>query len=176
MCSTRDECGKPTPTTPLEQASWTQVLGRKQRKRERKSAKTLQPQDRQPSQSRQPRQPRRRPPKTAAVAIQRKGDKYNYVDILKEAKSKVNLQQLGIEDTRIRRAITGGIIIEIPGDQGSQKADTLTNSLRTVFTAAEDVTISRPTKRAELRISGIDDSTTPADVQAIVAELGHCSL
>lgn len=105
----------------------------------------------------------------------RTGDRHSYADILKEAKSRVDLKQLGIEDTRIRRAITGGIIIEIPGEQESQKADALATNLRTVFTAAEDVKISRPTKRAELRISGIDDATTPAEVQAIVAELGHCS-
>lgn len=86
----------------------------------------------------------------------------------------MNLHQLGIEETRIRRALTGGIIIEIPGDQNSQQADALANSLRTAFTDKENVAISRPMKRAELRLSGLDDLTTPEEVASILAEAGQC--
>lgn len=81
---------------------------------------------------------------------------------------------MGIAETKIRRVLTGGIIIEIPGEQNSQQADTLASRLRDAFSSQEDVAISRPMKRAELRISGLDDSTTPEEVAAILAEIGQC--
>lgn len=161
---------------------WTQVLGRKKQRRERirreQSKTRSQPQQlnqRQRSATRTPRMPRRRQPKTAAVAISSRDNRKPYAEILREAKSKIDLKQLGIEDTRIRRAITGGIIIEISGDQHSQKADVLANTLRQAFTNADDVTISRPAKRAELRLSGLDDSITPEDVRIALADVGNCS-
>lgn len=158
-----------------DQESWSKVLGRKQRKRERRA--TSSSQQLLPNKTKEtpkPKQPRRRPPKTAAVVISNKESKRSYADILREAKSKVNLQQLGIAETKIRRALTGGIIIEIPGEQNSQQADTLASKLRDAFSNHEDVAISRPMKRAELRISGLDDSTTPEEVAEILAEIGQC--
>lgn len=59
---------------------------------------------------------RRRPPRTAAVTLTRKADTVQYADLLMEAKQRINLEELGINETLVKRAITGGIIIEIPGD------------------------------------------------------------
>lgn len=56
----------------------------------------------------------------------------------------------------------------------SEKADILAARLREYF-YAEDVRVSRPTKAAELRIGGLDDATTTAQVVAAIARLGGCS-
>lgn len=163
-------------------APWTQVLGRKKQRKERKRmarSKTRSPnrqsQQRPQSTTQPTRLPRCRQPKTAAVTILSRDNRISYSDILREAKTKMDLKQLGIEETRIRRAITGGIIIEISGEQNSQKADILANTLRQTFTNTDDVTITRPAKRAKLRLSGLDDSTTTDDIRIALADIGKCS-
>lgn len=46
-----------------------------------------------------------------------------YAEILKKARSEGSLVELGIGYTRIRKAVNGRIIIEIPGAEGASKAD-----------------------------------------------------
>lgn len=157
---------------------WSQVVGRKQARRERKrearsrSRSRARQQPKPPTQN--PTKTRRRPPKTAAVSIVSRNNNISYADILKEAKNRVDLQQLGIAETRIKRAITGGIIIELPGEQNNEKADALATSLRQAFQQTENVSITRPTKKAELRLSGLDDSTTTQEVKTVLADIGKC--
>lgn len=103
-------------------------------------------------------------------------DHPKYADILKKARQTVNLNQLGIDNTRVKRAITGGILIEIPGENNTQKADALANCLRTALYDDDHVKITRPVKRADLRISGLDDSTTPEEVKSTIANIGGCAI
>lgn len=90
------------------------------------------------------------------------------------AREKVQLQELGISDTRIRKDAGGGIIVEIPGREGHEKADTLANTLTTALRGV--AVISRPVRKGELRITGLDASVTPDDViRAIIdGEFGSC--
>ena len=53
--------------------------------------------------------------------------------------------------------------------------DVLAAKLREVLNP-EDVRVSSPMKTAELRVDGLDDSTTPAEVVAAVARCGGCPL
>ena len=49
-----------------------------------------------------------------------------------------------------------------PGPESRAKADKLAEKLSAVF--ADNVKVSRPSKAAEVRVSGLDDSATPTEV------------
>ncbi|XP_024868277.1 uncharacterized protein LOC112452350 [Temnothorax curvispinosus] len=115
----------------------------------------------------------RRPPKTAAVSITSLKDDVSYADILKKARDNINLDSLGIETSKIRRGINGGIIIEIPGADGTTKADSLVGKLREVLDI-NNIRITRPTTMGELRIWSFDDSISPTEIMNEVSVVGDC--
>lgn len=45
-------------------------------------------------------------------------------------KNKIRFSELGIPEIRIRRAVTGGIILEVPGEITRKKADDLAARLK----------------------------------------------
>jgi len=115
---------------------------------------------------------RRRPPKNAAVAIKISSDGPSYAEIIKCAREGVDLKQLGIQNPRMRRAANGGVLIEILGPEGTVKADSLATRLREVI--GGDATVSRPIVKADIRISGFDDSVIKDELIAIVTDVGGC--
>lgn len=118
---------------------------------------------------------KRKPPKTAAVAITSNLESIKYSDILTTAKNNINLDALGIEETRVKRAVTGGILVEILRDDGPHKADTLANQLQLLFRNNDAVNIARPTKKADMRLAGLDDSATVKEIKDTIAEIGGCA-
>ena len=120
-----------------------------------------------------------RPPRSSAIVItlQPGADErgFNYKKVLEEAKQKIDLASCGIADTglKFRKAATGARILEIPGATSGEKADSLAQKLREAIDA-EVAKISRPTKSAEVRITGLDDSTSTEEVVAAVAQKGGC--
>ncbi|XP_052758234.1 uncharacterized protein LOC128202329 [Galleria mellonella] len=120
-----------------------------------------------------------KPPRSAAVIItldpeaEREG--VAYANVFAEAKRRIDLRALGIEDMRFRTAITGGKVLEVPGADGAEKADVLASKLRE-FIPENMAKISRPVKSAEMRISGLDDSVTSEEVAAAVAREGGCQV
>lgn len=94
---------------------------------------------------------------------------------MRKAREKISLTGLGIEQTRIRRAINGGILVEIMGPDGKDKANALATRLKEVLTEV-DAVVSRPTVKGELRIIGIDDSVICEEVREAVASIGGCDL
>lgn len=80
-----------------------------------------------------------------------------YGETMRLAREKINLADLGIEATRPKRALTGALILEIPGNDGDAKADRLAAQMRDVLVGKEGVKVSRPRKMRELRIRGLDD-------------------
>lgn len=119
-----------------------------------------------------------RPPRSSAVAIKLQPEALNkgvtYAAALAEAKEKIDLQGLGIESVKFKVSATGARILEIPGATSTDKADTLADKLRAAL--GEDAVVSRPTKCAELRVYGLDDAVSAADVAAAIARLGGCSV
>lgn len=97
----------------------------------------------------------------------------NFGSVLTDAKSKMCLEDLGISGLRLRKAQTGAYILEIPGTSSGEKADALARKLAEVTDPAI-VRVTRPTKCAELRISGLDESIRPSEVVAAVARVGGC--
>ncbi|XP_020297150.1 uncharacterized protein LOC109861763 [Pseudomyrmex gracilis] len=141
------------------------------------------PSQRQSSRGRQlPQGPgtrRRRRGHPAAVVIRNaqaegEGEQASYASIMRLAKEKVSLLDLGIEDTRIRRDARGGILVEIPGIDGAVKADALAEALVPILQGKANVT--RPIRRGEVRIVGLDVSISPADIQERIAsgDFGTC--
>lgn len=117
---------------------------------------------------------RQRAPRTAAVSIvgDHKKEGFSYGDILRKARQSIALNDLGIDQTRIRFGATGGMLIEVHGPENKAKADRLAARLREVI--PEGAKISRPMKMGEIKILGLDDSTTPQDIVEVVARMGEC--
>lgn len=95
-------------------------------------------------------------------------------EVMQEARTKISFPDLGIEKTSLRRAQTGGVIIEVPGADENAKADLLATGLRELFAKREDVRIGRPIQRAELCLYSVDDSVVPNEVVTAVAVATGC--
>lgn len=81
------------------------------------------------------RRKRRRAPTTAAVALTCPAGEYGAV--MREARERINLADLGIGPVRPRRAVTGALLLEIAGDGKKEKADALVVQLRAVLAEKE---------------------------------------
>lgn len=67
----------------------------------------------------------RRAPRSAAITIKGLEEDFSYVEALKTAKERISLDEIGIGSTRLRKAINGGVVIEIIGPNNEEKADIL---------------------------------------------------
>lgn len=119
---------------------------------------------------------RLRPPRSAAVVLTLTPEALeqglSYEKVLVHAKESINLAQLEISGLKFRRARTGARVLELPGKETGPKADCLAEKLREVL--PEVVRVTRPIKCADLRISGLDDSVSAADIKAAVARTASC--
>jgi len=96
---------------------------------------------------------RRRAPRNAAVAIKVGPDCMSYAEIMKQAREKINLSELGITNPRMRRAVNSGVLIEISGPDGATKADMLATRLKD--TIGNSAAVSRSIVKADIRIVGL---------------------
>ncbi|KAJ0169641.1 hypothetical protein K1T71_014826 [Dendrolimus kikuchii] len=122
--------------------------------------------------------PRLRPPRSSAVVLtllSGAGDRgVSYESLLATAKTKIRLVDLGIEGgVKIKTARTGARMLILPGADSAPKADALAERLRAALNA-EDVRIARPERTVSLRVSGLDDYTTPKEVAAAIAQVAEC--
>jgi len=67
----------------------------------------------------------RKPPRAAAVVLTCGEGGPFYAEALRKARERISLADLNIERTRIRKAATGAVLIEIPGEETKAKADEL---------------------------------------------------
>lgn len=111
--------------------------------------------------------------KTAAILIKVNPEKSTYVDALRRAREKIKLEDLGIENTKIKVAANGGRIIEIPGCNNASKADTLKEEISRVL--GDSARVTRPQLRAEIMVTGFDDFLTEVDLADALAERGCCA-
>ncbi|XP_011858169.1 PREDICTED: uncharacterized protein LOC105555737 [Vollenhovia emeryi] len=115
---------------------------------------------------------KRKTPRTAAVSLTFPEGRYE--EGLRMIRSKVKLEDIGIEEVRPRRGLTGALILEIPGENAHPKADTLVQRIREVVGTTEGVRVTRPVKLAELRIKDLDDSVSQEEVREAVERAGLC--
>lgn len=160
-------------TAPRE--TWASVVGRRKKTPTNRSgiSDRAKPQSRPAQQQAQKTSQRRRAPRTAAVAIQCSNPD-DYPTVLRKARERISLSELKIQITKTRRAINGGLIIEISGDDNEEKADILANRLKEILDTR--VKITRPSKRAAIRIIGMDDSASAEEIAEIVSTIGGCSI
>ena len=104
------------------------------------------------------------------------GSKKTSGEVLATARAKIRLPEIGVPVAKIRQTMAGGILIEIPGEESSAKADNLAAKLKEVFAEKREIRISRPNKRAEIRICELDDSIQPEEVRERVAAEGGCNV
>jgi len=111
----------------------------------------------------------RRPPRTAAVVLTCEGGSASYAEALRKARERITLADLNIAETKIRRAATGAVIIQIPGENMKEKADLLANKMKEELSEL-GVRISGPTRTAEIRIYNLDDSVMEQDILEILTQ------
>ncbi|KMQ92578.1 gag-pol polyprotein [Lasius niger] len=121
---------------------------------------------------RKPKAATRRPPKTAAVMIVSREEGFSYAEALKKARESISLDQLEIDRTKIRRAANGGILIEVLGPGGAGKALVLKDKLHEIL--QDKAVVSRPVAKGEIRLVGLDCTTSADEVLDVVASLGGC--
>lgn len=115
-----------------------------------------------------------RVPNSAAVTVTiPEGSDTSYAKVMETAKSKIRLADFEIETLRQKRALTGGLLLEIIGPDCGQKADKLAAKMREVFSDV-NVKINRPTKKGEIRLRDLDDAISPREVAEAVANAGGC--
>lgn len=132
-----------------------------------------------PTKRGQPAKPRKiRPPKQAAVLLSAEPPRegvgpVSLGDAIFGVRSSIKLADFGIASLRPRKAIGGGILYEIPGQESGERADKLAEALRALL-EPKGVRVTRPVKLAELRVTGLDDSITPEEIRAAIAAAGGC--
>ncbi|XP_067204499.1 uncharacterized protein [Linepithema humile] len=160
---------------------WTKVIGRKAKQEKRKeinSANKTQKQEikggKGKKETKNPlKMKKKRLSRTAAVTITCMDGNNTYAEVLRQARSAISLDEIGIERPSVKNTITGGILLAIPGENATEKADILAGKLRNMFEETR-VKIGRPTKKSGIKISGLEDSVTQEEIIQIVAQHGNC--
>lgn len=117
---------------------------------------------------------RRRVPSTAVVSIT--CPEGEYAAVLGEARSKIGLAELGIDSVIPRRGVTGALLLQISGEGREEKADKLASRMKEVLGAREGVRVARPSRQAEFRLSGLEESVTREELAMAVANAGCCGI
>lgn len=116
------------------------------------------------------RTPRTR--KTEAIVIHKSEQVDTYAEILRRIKDNINIDELGIQDTRIRRTATGSLLIQITGENCKHQADTVADKMKAIV--GYDAKMDRPCRRADRRIIGLDEDTTSEDIADAIVEKVQC--
>jgi hypothetical protein len=115
-----------------------------------------------------------RAPRTSAVTLTiNEGVKTSYADVIATARQKVPLAEIGVESLGMRKSMTGGIIIRLPGDRDRGKASRLATRLAEVLDPAA-VRVAAPNRTAELRVAGIDISVAKEELRQALASAAGC--
>lgn len=156
--------------------TWAKVVGRKTKegnKRREGPIKTTPPSSVLAKKNQPGKKVRRRVPRTAAVVLTCPNGQY--AETMAEIRAKVKLSEVGIQGGIITRtAVTGALVLEVPGAENGPKADALASRMREVLQDKEGIKINRPTKTADIRVRGLECSITKEEITEAVAEKGGC--
>lgn len=120
---------------------------------------------------------RARQPRSAAIVLTlspeaaSKGE--SYAKILADARSVIKLPRYRPNGLGYRVAQTDARILEVLGSDRVGKADRLAEELRTAL-SGRGVTVSRPEKTVDIRLTGLDESVTSNEVEAAIREATRC--
>jgi hypothetical protein len=155
----------PRPRATATEATWTEVVKGGKAKKAAKPAQA-------PVPAKRTMGPKLVAPSSAAVVIAIKPEaETDYLTVMSRATT-LKLDALGISHVKVKKTATGARMIEVPGSQSGQAADNLAEKLRELIGDVAEVT--RPVKKAEVRISGFDESVTPDQIKGEVAAKGRC--
>lgn len=115
---------------------------------------------------------KRRMPRAAAVVLTCPPGQY--AEAMKVAREKVNLEEVGVTAVRAKRAMTGALLLEIPGPNGAERASALREKMQKALEHMEGVKVARPVKMAELRIRNIPEACTENEIRRAIEEQGEC--
>lgn len=107
--------------------------------------------------------------KIEVIVIHKTEQAESYADILKKTKNSINIEELGIRETRIRRTATGNLLIQIAGEESKKQADALPAEMRKIV--SKEAVVGKPCRKVEIRISGLD---TADDVTEAIMRYGDC--
>ncbi|XP_033318618.1 uncharacterized protein LOC117216180 [Bombus bifarius] len=192
----RVETGAPNaPSTKGGQAAATewQTVGKKRKKNNRKKKGAEKKQSAKPTPGTEAKSPRKSPesgsenarreggkmllphtPRSSAVTItltDKSGRSYE--EVLAAARNSVSLAEIGISTMRMRKRVTGGVILEVPEDQERKKAAALAASLTRALDPNK-VRVATPFRAAEVRVSMIDVSATKEEIRNTLAKESGC--
>ncbi|XP_041985073.1 translation initiation factor IF-2-like [Aricia agestis] len=142
--------GGATISSPGTETPWTTVGPKGGKKKGAATPSTAAPKKK--------KKPRLRVPATAAA--------------LETARRAISIAEFDIPQVRYRRARTGGCLLTIAGEGAGKKADAFAARLKTVL--PQEVRVGRPAACAEMRVAGLDDSVTAAEIKEAVAVDGEC--
>ncbi|KAI8425460.1 hypothetical protein MSG28_007205 [Choristoneura fumiferana] len=160
---------EPIPNTTFgAEAPWTKVVGRKA-KAVKGKAQTPAPLKAPPTKALKIVTPR-----TAAVVLTiKEGATMSYSEVLVKARTSIKLADVGLESVKVRTTMTGSKMLEVGGENPDASADRLAEKLRAAVGDSVDVT--RPTKLAELKISGMDETVSREEIAGVLAAIGRCT-
>jgi hypothetical protein len=104
------------------------------------------------------------------------GWKISYTKVLTTTRQKIPLAGVGIETIKMRKAtsaMTGAIILEVPGDKDRGKASSLATRLAQILDPAI-VRVAAPARMAELRVVGVDVSLGKEELRNALASAVRC--
>jgi hypothetical protein len=101
------------------------------------------------------------------------GAKMSYADVLAATRKKIPLKEIGVDSIDMKKAMTGAIIIRVPGDRDGGKAFRLATHLAEVLDPTA-VRVVAPTRTAEMRVVGIDISVDKEELQQALTSAAGC--
>ncbi|XP_068986210.1 uncharacterized protein [Bombus flavifrons] len=171
------------------QSAGKKATGKKnKKKREKRQSKKITPGIKEKSSMEAPEQssedqetrnkklalPRR--PRTSAVTITiKKGTAKSYAEVLATARHNIQLAEVGIESLKMRKAITGGVVLEVPKDIKREKATALAARLTKILDP-NMIRVAAPYRTAEAKVVKIDVSATIDEIREALAQKGGCKV
>jgi len=113
------------------------------------------------------RRAKRRVPKSAAVVLH--CPEGEFAAAARRARSAINLEEIGIRDIRVRKALNGDLVIEIPGEEAETRAKILASRMEGVLRGTE-AKVSCPTKTSEILLRGVDALVEADEVLSALRE------
>lgn len=96
------------------------------------------------------------------------------IKLMNNVKKRINLEEIGIKNMRIRKGRTRTTIMELKGESGDEKADKLTKKLLELGKEHGKVRIRRPCRVVEIRIRGVENTVSKDEVtKAMEAKWGR---
>jgi hypothetical protein len=113
-------------------------------------------------------------PRTSAVTITvKEGANQTYTEVLAAARGGISLDRVGVRSSNMRKAKTGGLVLELPGDRNREKATALATQLTRILDPNK-VRVATPFRTAEAMVTGIDVLVTKEEIRNTLAAEGGC--